>query len=148
MITLECDRLVFRFPGTEANARFSICFQRTLRIPDSDETYPLPPGLGAFPLRHVDDYQASLPEQTIARGGVILPIWQAEAMWLSFENHDPYYDLEFPVAVKVAAGKINAVSGETWRPGLHRKPQSPFGKSGMSVSADEDAAHSDMNHGG
>jgi hypothetical protein len=27
------------------------------------------------------------------------------------------------VAIKVAAGKINAVTGESWRPGLHREPQ-------------------------
>ena len=44
MPTLEhnCHRLVFRFPQIEEEARFSIDFQRTLRIPDSDETYPLP----------------------------------------------------------------------------------------------------------
>ena len=29
-----------------------------------------------------------------------------------------------------------------------KKPKSPFGKSGMSVSADEDAAHGDVDHGG
>jgi hypothetical protein len=29
-----------------------------------------------------------------------------------------------------------------------KRPQSPFGKSGMSVSADEDAAHGDVDHGG
>ena len=30
----------------------------------------------------------------------------------------------------------------------NRVPKSPFGKSGMSVSADEDAAHGDVDHGG
>ena len=63
MPTLEHDRLVFRFPQIEAEASFSIDFQRTLRIPDTDRTYDLPPG------------------------------------------------------------KINAVTGEAWRPGLHRMPQ-------------------------
>ena len=29
-----------------------------------------------------------------------------------------------------------------------KKPKGPFGKSGMSVSADEDAAHGDVDHGG
>ena len=32
-------------------------FQRTLRIPDDDRTHHLPPGLGAFALRHVDDFR-------------------------------------------------------------------------------------------
>lgn len=123
MPTLEHDQLVFRFPQIEAQASFSIDFQRTLRIPDTDRTYDLPPGLGAFPLRHADDHAAKLPGQVAARGGVILPIWQAEAMWLSFTNQGPDVDLDFPVAVKVAAGKINAVTGEGWRPGLHRAPQ-------------------------
>lgn len=123
MPTLEDDRLVFRFPQIEEEARFSIDFQRTLRIPDSDETYPLPPGLGSFPLRHVEDYAVGLPAQTTSRGGVILPMWQAEAMWLNFRNSGPDWDLDFPVAVKVAAGKINAVTGDGWRTGLHRDPQ-------------------------
>ena len=123
MPTLEHNRLVFRFPQIEKEARFSIDFQRTLRIPDSDETYPLPPGLGSFPLRHVEDHTDKLPAQTTSRGGVILPMWQAEAMWLNFSNQGPGWDLDFPVAIKVAAGKINAVTGEAWRTGLHRDPQ-------------------------
>ncbi|MBM3535672.1 MAG: hypothetical protein FJX60_21885 [Alphaproteobacteria bacterium] len=123
MPTLENDRLVFRFPQIEEDARFSIDFQRTLRIPDSDKTYSLPPGLGSFPLRHVEDHPQKLPAPTTARGGVILPIWQAEAMWLNFHNDGPDWGLDFPVAIKVAAGKINAVTGEGWRAGLHRDPQ-------------------------
>jgi len=33
-----------------------VTFMRTLRIPDDGRSYPLPPGLGAFPVRRVDDY--------------------------------------------------------------------------------------------
>ena len=123
MPTLEQDSLIFRFPQTEKDAKFAINFQRTLRIPDTDQTYSLPPGLGSFPLRHVEDYTAKLPAATNERGGVILPMWQAEAMWLNFSNEGPDDDLEFPVAIKIAAGKINAVTGEAWRAGLHRSPQ-------------------------
>lgn len=123
MPTLENNRLVFRFPQIEEDAHVSIDFQRTLRIPDSDKTYSLPPGLGSFPLRHAEDHPEKLPATTNARGGVILPIWQAEAMWLNFNNSGPNWGLDFPVAIKVAAGKINAVTGETWRTGLHRDPQ-------------------------
>ena len=123
MPTLEQDSLIFRFPQTEKDAKFAINFQRTLRIPDTDQTYSLPPGLGSFPLRHVEDFAEKLPAYTNDRGGVILPMWQAEAMWLNFSNHGPAYDLDFPVAVKIGAGKINAVTGEAWRQGLHRDPQ-------------------------
>ena len=47
-----------------------------------------------------------------------MPMWQAEAMWIHFGTR---YD--YPFAVKIAAGKINAVCGENWRDGLHRDPQ-------------------------
>ncbi len=45
MITLENDELVFRFPEVHEHAVCQINFQRTLRIPDDDKTYPLPAGL-------------------------------------------------------------------------------------------------------
>lgn len=35
---------------------FSVSFQRKLRIPDDGRTYPLPPGLGSFPVKEVADY--------------------------------------------------------------------------------------------
>jgi hypothetical protein len=38
-------------------------------------------------------------------------MYQAEAMWIRFHS-------TYPFAVKVATGKINAVSGEAWTPGL------------------------------
>lgn len=119
MPTLENDALVFRFPGIDPEARFSINFQRTLRIPDTDRDYSLPPGFGPFPLRHVEDY-ATLPAHTRRRGGVILPMWQAEALWLNFGEAR---GTRLPVAIKVAAGKINAVTGETWTAPLNRNPQ-------------------------
>ncbi len=56
MIELTHDRLAFSFPEVHPQAKLTIEFQRTLRIPDDDKSYPLPPGLGAFPLRHVDDH--------------------------------------------------------------------------------------------
>ncbi|MGJ4940629.1 hypothetical protein ACQR1W_08670 [Bradyrhizobium sp. HKCCYLS1011] len=123
MPTLESNRLVFRFPHIEESAQFSIEFQRTLRIPDTDKTYSLPPGLGLFPLRHVEDLADRLDRATVSRGGVVMPMWQAEAMWLNFSDQSRYDGPSFPVAIKVAAGKMNAVTGETWRPGLCRDPQ-------------------------
>ncbi len=138
MIELRDDSLVFSFPELHGDARFRIDFQRTLRIPDDDRSYPLPPGLGRFPLRHVDDFAARVPATWIAHGGVMLPMYQAEAMWLNFSSlagpgaEDEaseafWYGLEggfpYPFAVKVSTGKINAVTGEAWENGLHRDPQ-------------------------
>ena len=118
MTTLESDRLTFRFPEVHPDATCSLDFQRTLRIPDDGEDYPLPPGLGSFPLRHVDDYAERLPAAWLRRGGVLLPMHQAEAMWLSFGCAADY-----PFAIKVATGKICAVTGDAWAERLNRDPQ-------------------------
>ena len=119
MITLENDVLDFRFPEVHEAARCAIEFQRTLRIPDDDKNYPLPPGLGAFPLRHLDDYAPQLPEAWRRRGGVVLPMHQAEAMWINF----PSLGFAYPFAVKVAAGKICALTGDGWVNNLNLDPQ-------------------------
>ena len=119
MINLESDRLTFRFPEVHPDASCEIDFQRTLRIPDDGRDYPLPPGLGRFPLRHVDDYADRLPAAWRRRGGVLLPMHQAEAMWLLFGGLVNGY----PFAIKVAAGKICAVTGDAWVERLNRDPQ-------------------------
>lgn len=116
MIELSDNELVFRFPEIHTEACLTINFQRTLRIPDDHRDYPLPPGLGCFPLLHVEDYAARLPTPWARRGGVFLPMHQAEGMWIAFEG-------DYPFAVKVATGKINAVSGEAWTEPLTDQPQ-------------------------
>lgn len=77
---------------------FSVSFQRTLRIPDDGGEYPLPPGLGRFPLRRQS-------------GDLLLPMYQREALWLSFEGRS-----WIPHAVKVGVGGIDALTGEPFDP--------------------------------
>ena len=116
MIELRNDTLTFSFPEVHREAVGSISFVRTLRIPDDDREYPLPPGLGEFPLHHVDDYADRLPQRWSDHGGVFMPMYQAEALWISFDG-------DYPMAVKVSAGKIDAVTGEPFRNELNRRPQ-------------------------
>jgi hypothetical protein len=119
MIELKSDRLQFRFPEVHPEAELAIDFQRTLRIPDDEREYPLPPGLGRFPLRLVDDFTARVPETWRRHGGVMLPMYQSEALWLLFAPHrDHRRASAYPFAVKVGAGKINALTGESWTAGL------------------------------
>ncbi len=96
--------------------QMTVEFQRTLRIPDDGKDYYLPPGLGNFPLRHLDDFADRAPSSWLERGGVLMPMYQAEALWISFGGG-------YPFAVKIASGKINAITGEDWRSGLNRQPQ-------------------------
>jgi len=47
-----------------------------------------------------------------------------EALWLSFNsNFIEEHDAEYPFAIKIATGKINAVTGDTWQDPLKENPQ-------------------------
>jgi len=107
---------VFRFPEVHPDAVCRIELQRTLRIPDDNRDYPLPPGLARFSLDHVDDYVNRVPEAWARHGGVLLAMSQAEALWINFHG-------DYPMAVKVAAGKIDALTGDTWTNALSPKHQ-------------------------
>lgn len=124
MITLTNADLSFRFPEVHEDAQLDISFLRTLRIPDDGHTYPLPPGLGEFPLEHVDDHMETAPSKWLEHGGVMLPMYQSEAMWLSFCSHTVTNRFtEYPFAIKIAAGKIDAVSGNAWKDSLDFEDQ-------------------------
>ena len=108
---LSYDSIRITSPEVHADASTVISFTRTLRIPDDDTDYHLPPGLGRFPLREVEKLQTCPPE--FARfGGYVLPMFQAEALWVSFGGGG------YPYALKVAVGKVNAVTGEPLAEGL------------------------------
>lgn len=105
------SRCEFAIPRVRAE----ISFQRTLRVPDDGKDYPLPPGLGRFPVCHVDDF-AGVPDSWMQHGGVMLPMHTTEALWLQFSA-------SYPMALKVGAGGVCAISGDTWSATLHSKPQ-------------------------
>ena len=96
-----------------------INFQRTLRIPDDGKTYPLPPGLGNFPVRRVDDYIDRVPSDWREHGGVFIPMYQREAMWLCFHHREHWR----PTALKIAVGKVCAITGDSWNEDLSDDPQ-------------------------
>ena len=93
----------------------TITFHRTLRIPDDGRHYHLPPSLGAFPLRRVEDYKQRVPASWREHGGVFLPVFQREAVWLGFDA--AYWR---PNALRVTVGKVNALSGRPWSEELVR----------------------------
>ncbi|MEU6507022.1 hypothetical protein [Streptomyces sp. NPDC046942] len=108
---VRIDGNTLRLPGGAA-----VRFIRTLRLPETG-THPLPPGLGEFPVRRIADYADRVPEQWRARGGVMLPMYLREAMWLSFSGTTE------PAALQVGVGKVCAVSGKPWSDRLGRDPQ-------------------------
>ena len=90
-------------------------FIRTLRVSE-DGLNALPPGFEQFPLRVVDVDDPRLPGYMRERGGVMLPIYPHEAMWLSFIA-------ALPAALQVGAGGRCAVTGGELTDDLSRDPQ-------------------------
>jgi hypothetical protein len=113
MLNIEIDHDRIR-----VGERFSVAFYRTLRVPDDGKAYPLPPGLGAFPLYRVEDYRDRVPPDVRRQGGVLIPLYQREAIWLGFQAA-----AWKPNAVTVAIGGINAVSGTQDNGQLSGDPQ-------------------------
>ncbi len=98
--------------------RLAVSFQRTLRIPDDGKAYPLPPGLGVFPISNVKDHKEFFPQESKQECSAFIAMYQREAMWLGFKGA-PWK----PNAVKVSIGGINAVSGLVNDNRLHDSPQ-------------------------
>jgi hypothetical protein len=90
-VRLERDRIRF-------GERLTVSFHRTLRLPDDGQTYPLPAGLGLFPI---------LPWQRDGRDDLLIPLYRREALWIGFSGA-----IWKPNALKVMVGGVNAVSGQ------------------------------------
>lgn len=74
-----------------------LTFHRTLRVPDNNTNSALPPSLGTFPLEPAENHTERLSSAMKARGGVLLPIMQREAMWIGFNGAEQ-------CAVKISIG--------------------------------------------
>lgn len=98
--------------------RFSVTFQRTLRVPSDGSTYPLPPGLGRLPVLPVEAAGDLAPAFMRERGGFFVPLYQSEALWLAFGG--AWWK---PNAVQVGVGAVNAISAQPWEAPLAADPQ-------------------------
>jgi hypothetical protein len=110
---IQIEGAIVRF-----DEHFAVSFQRTLRVPDDGRVYPLPPGLGTLPVFPIASFAERLPAEWRDRGGVLLPMYQREALWLGFHVRP-----EQPRALKVAVGGFNALSGAEETGELHASPQ-------------------------
>jgi hypothetical protein len=124
VIELTHDQLTFAFPEIHPDAKLTIDFQRTLRIPDGEREFPLLPGLGRYPLFPVEGLLEQGAAPWLDQVEAMLPMYQSEAMWLSFQpSYSVAHETFYPFAVKISAGLRDAVSGRPWSSALHRNPQ-------------------------
>lgn len=109
-VKLEGERLVA--------GRFSLELIRTLRVPCDGKSYPLPPGFSSFPVYAISDYAKRLPGALADRAAYFVPLYQYEALWLSFTGASWK-----PNAVQVGAGGVNVLTGEPFPSALRKRPQ-------------------------
>lgn len=109
MLTISDHQLVFHFPDVHLEAVCCVSLhrqdplQRKSLIPwfDSDRV----------PLFHLDDYASVLPASWVKRGGVLAPVRPGEHLSVHFGGN-------YSFAVKIASGKINAITGTIWKDAL------------------------------
>lgn len=93
--------------GIQVNGDLTMVFHRTVRMPDDNRLHSLPASLGSFPLYNVADHTERLPDNILEKGGVFLPMWQREALWIEFQS-----TLRKPYAIRIYIGQVNAVTGK------------------------------------
>ena len=54
--------------------RLKIKFHSTVRVPDNQDVCALPPNLGSFPLYKVREHATNLPDDMVAKGGLLMPM--------------------------------------------------------------------------
>lgn len=116
MPTLQNNTIRFSFPQIHPNANCEITLKRTLRVPDiKGKTFNLPPDMGNFPIEHTKTYEKNLDTKTNERSGVMVPMYQSEALWINFNSdYVAKKNVKYPFAIKIAAGKKSAVTGKEW----------------------------------
>jgi hypothetical protein len=92
-----------------------LVFHRTVRMPDDDRLHYLPASVGTFPLYNIEDYADRLPENILEKGGLFLPMWQREALWIGLVRPARFHNKESMnriYAIRVYMGQINAITGK------------------------------------
>ncbi|KAF8436703.1 hypothetical protein BGX38DRAFT_1214059 [Terfezia claveryi] len=96
--------------------KLKISFHRTVRVPDDNQQHELPPSLGRFPLFNVAAFKSNLPPDMVEKGGMFLPMYQREAMWMQFNGYQVHN--EEPYAIRVFVGGVNGITGEPMVPDM------------------------------
>lgn len=113
---LAGNTIYFYTSGLEGTTTVTI--HRTYRVPDTQSVQGLPPSLGTFPMVKVEDVKSRLPADMVEKGGVLIPVYPYEAMWFSFSGRSFR-----PSALQIAAGKVNAITGNVWDGMMDTTPQ-------------------------
>ncbi|KAF1842273.1 uncharacterized protein K460DRAFT_345969 [Cucurbitaria berberidis CBS 394.84] len=93
--------------GCEKSSSLQISFMRTVCVRGNAKEVSPPLGLGTFPLFNTQAHRNELPPEVTSQGGLFLPMYEREAMYISFDCPDTT-----KFAVRPYLGGVNGISGE------------------------------------
>lgn len=98
----------------------TITLHRTCRVPH-DRVNPLPASMGRFGIYKVLDYKGRVPAHWKKQeGAYFMVIYKHEALWMGFSLNGE------PIALKVGAGMVNALTGERLTDQLSKTPEQDY----------------------
>lgn len=98
----------------------TITLHRTCRVPHG-KTNSLPASMGRFLVYKVSDFKGRVPKNwKDQEGAYFIPIYKHEALWIGFDLRGE------PIALKVGAGMVNALTGERLTDQLSKNPEQDY----------------------
>eukprot|EP00013_Stygamoeba_regulata_P002786 CAMPEP_0177644212 /NCGR_PEP_ID=MMETSP0447-20121125/8562_1 /TAXON_ID=0 /ORGANISM="Stygamoeba regulata, Strain BSH-02190019" /LENGTH=1023 /DNA_ID=CAMNT_0019146547 /DNA_START=119 /DNA_END=3190 /DNA_ORIENTATION=+ len=102
---------------------FCIQLKRGLRYPSKapadNKPIPTPAPVGDLKSLKVADYAENIPEDVSRLGGLLLPMYQSESLWLCLSAACPH-------AVRVGVDGLNCLTGKKWTKALDSTEQDFF----------------------
>lgn len=124
MIEVRSDDLILNFSNVHPDARFTISFKRTLRLPDNVNLPCVPPTWGQFQLASLDDYKGMIPSSWGEHGGIMLTMYQSDAMYLNFSGYrDKKRASPYPFVIKILSCDINRIIGQNNQSEIQSPPK-------------------------
>ncbi|KAI0861805.1 hypothetical protein F4860DRAFT_159420 [Xylaria cubensis] len=101
--------------GRDTLSSLQVSFMRTVRVQGGQQGFnklfdrdQLPPqGFGTFPLLNTQPYRDQLPSEAAAQGGLLLPMYEREAMYIAFDCQGAE-----KFAIRPFIGGVNGISGQ------------------------------------
>ncbi|MBU2488213.1 MAG: hypothetical protein KKA60_02365 [Proteobacteria bacterium] len=124
MLELSGQELRFYHPDLEPWALLRVFLVRTVQRPENSPARLLTSENGRLPIRHVDDFAEKLPESWRERGGVFVPLYPGESLWIGLmPDSDGGNPCPYPFAVKAGTGKVNMLTLALWTETLQEGDQ-------------------------
>ena len=87
MIELLNNQLTFRFRRSTESRR--VASTSSAPCGSLDDNRNIPPQAWVVSVEHVDDFADKLPDTWRTHGGVFMPMYQSEALWINFSCDYP-----------------------------------------------------------